>query len=655
MEESNNKKRVTFFGANEEISRSGETGKKLNDILKRLYVEISNLNKSLKDKEEIIDRKEDIIRNLEKELAIAKRNVDLLQTENQRLKKSNQSKIHAIKRIKDSSNQKPKDNKIKVQEPEPVEVNLKEDKRPIGNDRKLAVITSFFNPANYVNIRHNYLQFSREIKKHADLFPIELSFNGEFFIEDENVIRINGNEENVLWQKERLLSIVLDNLPEEYTNVAWLDCDILFENQNWAEEINSKLEEYKVVQVYETAKRLDENGEIGLTSTGIIKKNEEDGKIHDDIRGTTGFGWAIRREVIDEIKFIDTQIIGGADAIMYLSFYGIQGTRIHGHMGKEWQLAIKEWCDRAFNVVNGSVGYISGSIIHLYHGKPTKRGYGDRHDVLREYKFDPNKHLELTPDGLWRFTSTELNDKLKKYFVSREEDDNILKVNEYFDKVYVLNLDRRPDRLEKVTKELNSFGIEFDRFSAVDGNNISDEEYDFSKFVSGKGMIENKYALACLRSHIEIIKDAKKNNYERVLIFEDDVYLDPNFEVHLQNIKKIPNWGLIYFGATQYGWNVEFIEDFYFSRQSLGTFAYAIDSSVYDQILEADKESLAVDTVLSKVQSKNYGRCYTYYPNICIPDVTDSDIRGPRDQRKHGEIMRWNWAENGLDNGKRRS
>lgn len=48
---------------------------------------------------------------------------------------------------------------------------------------------------------------------------------------------------------------------------------------------------------------------------------------------------------------------------------------------------------------------------------------------------------------------------------------------------------------------------------------MSDDEYDFSRFVHGHGMIENKYVLEYLRSHIEIIKGAKRKGYKKILIF----------------------------------------------------------------------------------------------------------------------------------------
>lgn len=519
-------------------------------------------------------------------------------------------------------------------------------KRDYNIKPKLAVITSFFNPMNYTNIKYNYLKFSEKIKEKADLFPIELSFDGEFFIDDENVTRINGNENNVLWQKEKLLNIVLSKLPKEYTNVAWIDCDILFESEKWVEEINEKLKYYKVLQLYEKSKRLDDKGNIDRLSEGAIKRISRINFVENALFGIPGFAWAMRRESIEKIGFLETQIIGGADALMYYSFFGVKDSVVHEKMNKEWKNVYLKWFDKMFNEVNNSVNYITGDIIHLYHGKMKNRNYDHRYNILSEHNFDPELDLITGENGLWEFKNKELSEKMSKYFESRNEDDNVISISDYFDNVYVLNLDRRPDRFENIKNKLDLLNIKFERFSAIDGDDILNGEYDFSRFVQGRGMLENKYALACLRSHIEIIKDAKFKGYKRILIFEDDVLISKDINIHLQKLRNIKDWKLLYLGASQYNWNVEFKEDFYHANNTLGCFAYAIDSSVYDEILESNNENYSVDNLIKKLHNIHKRECYVFYPNICISDVSESTIRGKRDQESHSKRMRWDILKN---------
>lgn len=536
---------------------------------------------------------------------------------------------------------------VEIQQTEPIQIqqvveslNVLNEVNPINKPR-LAVITTFFNPCNYVNLRSNYLKFSKEIKKHADLFPIELSFDGNFFIKDKNVIQIKGDNSNTLWQKERLLNIALENLPKEYGAVAWLDCDILFENENWAQQIIDKLDRFKVVQVYKNVKRLDEFGSAGLVSNGISYLYKSGRKLNGAMIGTTGFGWAARREVLDKIKFIDTQILGGADAIMYFSFHGIFQSQVHKQLNDKWKNVVNDWAKLAYKEVNGSVDYIDCTITHLYHGKMKNRNYNNRYERLNKINFDPVVDLVKSENGLWKLQNSDHAPLLESYFKSRDEDDNVIKINSYFDNVYLLNLDKDVDKFKIVKDRLDKEGIIFERFSAVDGNHILDNSYDFSKFKKGTGMLENKYALGCLRSHIEIIKDAKRRSFNRILVLEDDISLS-NLEVYFQKVKKLNNWKLLYLGASQYNWNVKFVNDFYLCKGTLGTFAFGIDSSIFDEILNLNREILAIDSILSRVQANHENECFTFYPNICIPDVSTSNIRGPRNQEEHSKKMRWN-------------
>lgn len=88
------------------------------------------------------------------------------------------------------------------------------------------------------------------------------------------------------------------------------------------------------------------------------------------------------------------------------------------------------------------------------------------------------------------------------------------------DGVVYINLDSRPDKNEQMKGVLSSLGIPEDkllRLSAVDGSAvIGDYDVMCDYFASRPG------ALGCALSHIEAIELAIKNNWDRVLIVEDD-------------------------------------------------------------------------------------------------------------------------------------
>ena len=73
---------------------------------------------------------------------------------------------------------------------------------------------------------------------------------------------------------------------------------------------------------------------------------------------------------------------------------------------------------------------------------------------------------------------------------------------------FYINLHSRPDRKQHVENQLKSIGINAERFNAI-------------KMSNG--------AIGCSMSHLKIIENAKANNWEHVLIVEDNIlFTDTN-------------------------------------------------------------------------------------------------------------------------------
>jgi hypothetical protein len=248
-------------------------------------------------------------------------------------------------------------------------------------------------------------------------------------------------------------------------------------------------------------------------------------------------------------------------------------------------------------------------------------------------------------------TNQNWSGRITEKFV--EED--LFDINKYFDKIYCINLDKEENKWNRISKIFKDNSIIVERFSAVDGGLINDEEFNkLSKKYNPRelktekasfiGLIENKNSLACLLSHLEVIKLARENNHKRILIFEDDVIFCKDFK---QQIKKIQNldWRLLYLGASQFNWiGIDDIDKpTYQCKNTLGTFAYAIDSSIYDEVIELlETKRKSVDNLLSEIQEKNNGYCHTIYPNIVISDVSNSLIREPIELTEYTNKVKWN-------------
>lgn len=120
-----------------------------------------------------------------------------------------------------------------------------------------------------------------------------------------------------------------------------------------------------------------------------------------------------------------------------------------------------------------------------------------------------------------------------------------MKINEFFEKGYYINLDRRTDRKDEFEKEMEKYGLSsfFERFSADDSINEPDP-------------IRKHYY--CASSYYKLYKKIYDEGYENVVIFEDDAYFydDPNqlpgsvlVENALDEIQNFPDWQMIYFGG----------------------------------------------------------------------------------------------------------
>jgi GR25 family glycosyltransferase involved in LPS biosynthesis len=108
-------------------------------------------------------------------------------------------------------------------------------------------------------------------------------------------------------------------------------------------------------------------------------------------------------------------------------------------------------------------------------------------------------------------------------------------------KIYFINLDRRPDRYEHFLKQCNEKLIDFSkiiRFKAIDGNLYKFTDIELSMFnnVDYKGKNYERNIIGNQLSHLNILKDMVRNEYEYIIIFQDDVILRKNF---IKEINKI--------------------------------------------------------------------------------------------------------------------
>ncbi len=113
----------------------------------------------------------------------------------------------------------------------------------------LWAITCYFNPMRYRRRLSNFRLFRKHLN--IPLVAVELAYGEEFELHEQDaevLIQLRGGA--LLWQKERLLNVALLAVPSSCRRFAWLDCDILFGNADWAHTANSLLDRFSLIQLF---------------------------------------------------------------------------------------------------------------------------------------------------------------------------------------------------------------------------------------------------------------------------------------------------------------------------------------------------------------------------------------------------------------------
>lgn len=239
--------------------------------------------------------------------------------------------------------------------------------------------------------------------------------------------------------------------------------------------------------------------------------------------------------------------------------------------------------------------------------------------------------------------------------------------------VYVLNLEQRLDRRIKILREFHKIGVDPTIVKAVDAEIDKDVHKRFCSFMEAKSHVGkytshikeeklrrikkniHKGAFGYLMTQKKIFKDAIKKGYNKICVFDDDVFFTENFEPDLKFILETlnGNYKILMLGASDYHLdeNKEFAKSVQdqilynpIPGRTLGSFGAIYDSSIFEEVIKAIDSNLGTfdNVVLGHLFNKYNKECYVVNPNICIPCVEESDIRKDnREQQAHSKKMNW--------------
>lgn len=134
-------------------------------------------------------------------------------------------------------------------------------------------------------------------------------------------------------------------------------------------------------------------------------------------------------------------------------------------------------------------------------------------------------------------------------------------VNDVFDKVVCLTLDRREERWQQTLQRCKREGINVEKFIGIDGKELEviQEFEQFRAYVdSGRhwSIISRPGQYAIVKSYIKLFELLLKEKHKKILLLQDDVTFHKYFQQMFDDLSfRLPKWDMWYLGATRY--NIE--------------------------------------------------------------------------------------------------
>jgi hypothetical protein len=273
----------------------------------------------------------------------------------------------------------------------------------------MAVCLVYFNSAKSKRLLMNYFYMLEKLKlANIPTYTLELYYDQP---EIKNAFHVKG--ESFLFHKERLCRLIEKKVSWIYQKIVFMDADIVFNDPNWYSEVSQLLNKHDVVQPFTTAMWSDITYTEALQTRSTVLLAEKGGKYDPTLH--PGFAWAFKRSWFRKVGFFDYGITGSGDTLSSAAWLDLKFPA--GYL----QPALKPTFDEFCKLPKPRITHASGTITHLWHGSKQNRKYVERHAILKGIA-DIRKIVRVSKAGVFELLDPEVNNKLKLYFVEREDD-----------------------------------------------------------------------------------------------------------------------------------------------------------------------------------------------------------------------------------------
>ncbi len=230
-----------------------------------------------------------------------------------------------------------------------------------------------------------------------------------------------------MFQKEALLSAMVERLPAQITKVFLVDADVVPDDPQVYCDAAMELDRIQMVQPFSDAVWCDRNGAPEARKKGVAwaaTSQTPQPAALDPAAFHPGFAVGLRRDFFDRVgRLYGCPLTGTGDVALWQSALAPHAappapgrTHYSAPAPQEYRDKVAAWC-------GGRVGFVSGQMRHFWHGSRQARAYETRHRLLQDFR--PHVHLRL--DGrtglpVWTEAGRPFMAAMRAYFGSRAED-----------------------------------------------------------------------------------------------------------------------------------------------------------------------------------------------------------------------------------------
>ncbi|CAF0810650.1 unnamed protein product [Adineta steineri] len=320
---------------------------------------------------------------------------------------------------------------------------------------RLGIVSVIFNPVRYRSRYERYDKFRDHMARSGvNLFTVECVFESatRFGLAPQrfevtrpgNPRHIQVVAPSIMWMKENLINIAVQQLPPIIDRIAWIDADVEFEHLNWPHLTMKALDRYPIVQMFKIGYFTEPSGKKEILrrdhSFGYsIRHNKPIYPHRPHWYAHQGYAWAMHRNTFNAIGgLIDFCIVGSGDLHFAYALLGRVEETFPRGLHRDYRIQVSNWGDGVARAAsNGTfVGYVDVNLYHRWHGSRANRNYTSRLSILSQYQFSPRKDLErnkrtgvlyLRDKRLFDLQSRgarieDLEQAIVGYFISRDED-----------------------------------------------------------------------------------------------------------------------------------------------------------------------------------------------------------------------------------------